>query len=78
LSKVVARASLPSGDQRDHEKFRREERAMTEQPHVPEQPDSEDEPRAEGAGERGQRPGTVRTSGETAVDDAIGTGDNVH
>jgi hypothetical protein len=47
---------------------------MTEQPHVPEQPDSEDEPRAEGAGERGQRPGTVRTSGETAVDDAIGTG----
>ena len=51
---------------------------MTEQPKVPEQPGSEDETPAEGTGERGQRHGTVRTSGETAVDDAIGTGDNVH
>ena len=53
---------------------------MTEQPNVPEQPGSEDDSRAEGTGDRdrGQRPGVVRTAGETAVDDAIGTGDNVH
>jgi hypothetical protein len=51
---------------------------MTEQPKVPEQPGSEDESPAEGTGDRGQRPGAVRTAGETAVDDAIGTGDNVH
>jgi hypothetical protein len=54
------------------------ESAMTEQPNAPEQPGSEDESPAAGTGERGERPGTVRTAGETAVDDAIGTGDNVH
>ena len=51
---------------------------MTEQPNAPEQPGSVDESQAAGTGDRGERPGTVRTAGETAVDDAIGTGDNVH
>jgi hypothetical protein len=51
---------------------------MTEQPNAPEQPTSEDESPAEGAGNQGRRPGRVRTEGETAVDDAMGTGDNVH
>jgi hypothetical protein len=51
---------------------------MTEQPSVPEEPARDAESPAEDAGDRGRRPGAVRTSGETAVDDAIGTGDNVH
>lgn len=51
---------------------------MTEQPNAPEQPGGEDEAQAARTGDRGERPGTVRTAGETAVDDAIGTGDNVH
>jgi hypothetical protein len=49
---------------------------MTEQPNVPEQPDSEDAAPAEGTGDRDRD--AVRTSGETSVDDAIGSGDNVH
>jgi hypothetical protein len=51
---------------------------MTEQPGEPVQPTTADEATPEGAGDRSDRPGAVRTQGETAVDDAIGTGDNVH
>jgi hypothetical protein len=51
---------------------------MTEQPEPPDQPDTVERSTAEGAGD-GDRPhGTLRTEGETAVDDAIGSGDNVH
>ena len=52
--------------------------AMTEQPNVPDQTTQADESPAERPGDTGDRPGAVRTQGETAVDDAIGTGDNVH
>jgi hypothetical protein len=48
---------------------------MTEQPNGPEQPARKEESTAEGTGERADR---VRTEGETAVDDAMGAGDNVH
>lgn len=51
---------------------------MTEQQNLPEQHGAEDESPATGTGTSGERPGSVRTEGETAVDDAIGTGDNVH
>ena len=51
---------------------------MTEQPKGPEQPGREDESPPDRTGERGGRPDRVRTEGETAVDDAMGTGDNVH
>jgi hypothetical protein len=51
---------------------------MTEQPNGPDQPDTVDESAAERPGTEADRPGAVRTPGETAVDDAIGTGDNVH
>jgi hypothetical protein len=51
---------------------------MTEQTNGPEQPGSEVESPAERAGKHGEPPGPVRTEGETAVDDAMGTGDNVH
>ena len=50
---------------------------MTEQPAEPVQPTTADES-PERTGDQGDRPGAVRTTGETAVDDAIGTGDNVH
>ena len=50
---------------------------MTEQPNIPDQAGPADETPEE-TGRRGDRPGAVRTAGETAVDDAIGTGDNVH
>ena len=50
---------------------------MTEQSR-PTEPETADEFTAERPGEHGDRPGAVRTQGETAVDDAIGTGDNVH
>jgi hypothetical protein len=50
---------------------------MTEQPNVPRQPAS-DEESPTGPGDDSGRPGEVRTQGETAVDEAMGTGDNVH
>ena len=50
-----------------------EEGAMTEQPNVPPQPDDIDESSTDSG-----QPGRVRTDGETTVDEAIGTGDNVH
>jgi hypothetical protein len=59
-------------------KHPREENAMTEQPSPPVQPDTADEVPAERPERHRDRPDAVRTQGETAVDDAIGTGDNVH
>jgi hypothetical protein len=49
---------------------------MSEQPNVPAQPDRADE--ATSTGRDSGHPGKVRTDGETTVDEAIGTGDNVH
>jgi hypothetical protein len=51
---------------------------MTEQPSVPRQPARDEQPPPAGPGDDSGRPGNVRTQGETAVDEAIGTGDNVH
>ena len=51
---------------------------MTEQPNVPRQPASDEESTPAGPGDDPGQPGTVRTQGETAVDEAMGTGDNVH
>jgi hypothetical protein len=51
---------------------------MTEQPNPPDRPGTPDESPEEGSGDSGDRPGAVRTPGETAVDDAIGSGDDVH
>jgi hypothetical protein len=51
---------------------------MTEQPNVPQQPAGDEQsPPADPSDASGQ-PGKVRTQGETAVDEAMGTGDNVH
>ena len=50
---------------------------MTEQPNVPRRQASDEETPADPGGDSG-RPGEVRTQGETAVDEAMGTGDNVH
>jgi hypothetical protein len=49
---------------------------MTEQPNVPRQPVSEEESTPAGPGDDPGQPGMVRTQGETAVDEAMGTGDN--
>ena len=51
---------------------------MTEQPKVPRQPASDEESPQAGPGDDSGQPGKVRTQGETAVDEAMGTGDNVH
>jgi len=51
---------------------------MSEQPNVPVQPGSDDEPPATSTETDAAQHGVVRTQGETAVDDAMGTGDNVH
>lgn len=51
---------------------------MTEQPSVPRQPASDGESPPAGPGEESDQSGKVRTQGETAVDDALGTGDNLH
>ena len=50
---------------------------MTEQPTVPGQPASDEESAPAGPDD-GAQFDTVRTQGETAVDEAMGTGDNVH
>jgi hypothetical protein len=50
---------------------------MSEQPNVPVRPGSDDEPPATTT-DPGAEHGAVRTQGETAVDEAMGTGDNVH
>ena len=49
---------------------------MTEQPQVPQRP-ADDEPPPSAGGGAGEH-GKVRTDGETSVDDALGSGDNVH
>jgi hypothetical protein len=59
-------------------KDRNEEDSMTEQPKVPRQPASDEESPPAGPGDDSGQPGKVRTQGETAVDEAMGTGDNVH
>jgi hypothetical protein len=51
---------------------------MTEQPKVPRQPASGEEAPPAGPGDDSGQHGKVRTQGETAVDEAMGTGDNVH
>jgi hypothetical protein len=51
---------------------------MTEQPNVPRQPATDEESPSPGPGDDPGQPGKVRTPGETAVDEAMGTGDNVH
>ena len=50
---------------------------MTEQPNLPREPAGDEE--SPPAGPRDpEKHGNVRTQGETAVDEAMGTGDNVH
>jgi hypothetical protein len=51
---------------------------MTQQPNDPRQPAGEEEAQPAASGAESAQPGNVRTQGETAVDEAIGTGDNVH
>jgi hypothetical protein len=51
---------------------------MSEQVPVPPKPGTDDEPPTPTTGSDAGRPGNVRTRGETAVDEAMGTGDNVH
>jgi hypothetical protein len=51
---------------------------MTEQPNIPRQPASDEESPPAGTGDDASQPGKVRTQGETAVDEAMGTGDHVH
>ena len=50
---------------------------MTEQPNAPDQPGTPDAPPT-GSGSDADEHGKVRTEGETSVDDALGSGDNVH
>jgi hypothetical protein len=50
---------------------------MSESPDLPPQTGSDDSPPASTGDDVG-RTARVRTEGETAVDDAMGTGDNVH
>jgi hypothetical protein len=52
--------------------------SMTEQPNVTRLPASDEESPPAGPGDEPGQAGKVRTRGETAVDEAIGTGDNVH
>ena len=58
-------------------KDRNEEDSMTEQPKLPREPAGDEESPISGPGDPGKH-GNVRTQGETAVDEAMGTGDNVH
>ena len=51
---------------------------MSEQSNVPPTTGTDDEPPTPGTATGTGRPGDVRTQGETAVDEAMGTGDNVH
>ena len=51
---------------------------MSEEPNVPVRPGSDDEPPATTTDPESAQHGAVRTQGETAVDEAMGTGDNVH
>jgi hypothetical protein len=51
---------------------------MSEQPKEPERTGSEDAPPATTTDPDAAEHGAVRTQGETSVDEAMGTGDNVH
>jgi len=51
---------------------------MTEQPNAPRQPARDAESPPTRPGDDAGQPGTVRTHGETSVDEAMGTGDNLH
>jgi hypothetical protein len=51
---------------------------MTEQSSGPRHPPGDGEPLPGGPADDSGKPGEVRTQGETAVDEAMGTGDNVH
>ena len=51
---------------------------MSDQRDDPVRPGSDDAPPATRTDTHTVEHGVVRTQGETAVDDAIGTGDNVH
>jgi hypothetical protein len=51
---------------------------MTEQPNDARQPARDEEFAPAGPGDDAGQHGPVRTGGETAVDEAMGTGDNVH
>jgi hypothetical protein len=51
---------------------------MSEQPNEPVRPGSDEKPPATRTDSDAAEHGAVRTQGETAVDDALGTGDNVH
>lgn len=57
---------------------RDQEDSMTEQPNVPRTSADEENSPPSGQGEEAAHPGAVRTQAETAVDEAMGTGDNVH
>ncbi len=49
---------------------------MTEQPNVAREPAGEKKPPPAGGDDDSGRPGKVRTESETAVDEAMGTGDH--
>jgi len=51
---------------------------MTEQPDDARPPAHDEEFAPAEPGDHTGQPGPVRTGGETAVDEAMGTGDNVH
>jgi len=51
---------------------------MTKEPNGPRRPATDQESPPAGPGDDSGQPGKVRTPGETAVDEAMGTGDNVH
>jgi hypothetical protein len=51
---------------------------MSEQPNVPVRSGSDEEPPGTRREPDAAQHGAVRTQGETAVDEAMGTGDNVH
>ena len=51
---------------------------MTEQPNAPDQPGTPDDVQGDRRDDDHDPHGAVRTQGETAVDDAIGTGDDGH
>jgi hypothetical protein len=75
---AVPGSSLPVATEEDHGCLATRRGAMSEQPNVPVQPGSDDEPPTTSTETDAGQHGVVRTQGETAVDDAMGTGDNVH
>jgi hypothetical protein len=77
-AEAVPGASLPGGTEEDHGwAHGQEEGAMSEQPNEPVRPDDDESPPTRTDTDAAEH-GAVRTEGETAVDEAMGTGDNVH